>query len=173
MDYDRTEAVAVLRRTPAALDELLRGLPDPWLHASEGPDTWSPRDVVAHLCDAERELWLPRLRLILSGRPTEPFAPFDRVRFRTGYAGWAVDTLLDEFAALRRASLGQLDEIAPGPEALRMQGHHPEFGPVTASQLLATWTVHDLTHLGQILRTMARQYAEAVGPWRQYLRILR
>jgi hypothetical protein len=169
--FDLAEARTLLARTPALLDAWLRGLPEPWLTCSEGPDTWTPVDVLGHLIEGERSDWLLRTRHLLAHGEAVPFAPFDR------FAQFArpvrsVAALLDEFATARRLSLQELDALALEPADLARTGRHPEFGVVTLAQHLATWVAHDLTHVTQIARVMAKRYAAAVGPWRAYLRVL-
>ena len=168
--FELSEGVAVLERTPAALQALLAGLPERWLRATEGEGTWSPYDVVGHLVHGERVNWLPRARHILE-RGEEPFAPFDR----TGHA--AVDENMEErlatFARLRRENLAALRALGLTGADLARTGRHPELGEVRLGQLLATWVAHDLDHVGQIARTMAKAYAGAVGPWSAFLGILR
>ena len=163
------ECVAVLTRTPAALDAQLRGLPDAWTAATEGPGTWSPYVVVGHLIHGERADWMPRLSIILEHGTARPFDPFDReAQFRES-AGKSLETLLDEFATLRSENLERLRALRLAPAQLDLQGMHPDLGPVTVRQLLATWTAHDLGHLLQVSRTMARRYRDEVGPWARYL----
>ncbi len=166
------EAVALLERTPAVLSALLGGLPESWLQATEGEGTWSPFDVVAHLVYSERVNWLPRARHILAGE-NRPFEPFDRTGFIVESRGQSSSELLAAFAELRRENVAVLMAMALTGEDLRRTGLHPEFGEVRLEQLLATWVVHDLTHLAQVTRTMAKRYGEAVGPWDAYLSILR
>jgi hypothetical protein len=166
------EAVAVLERTPAALDALLRGLPDGWIAANEGAGTWSPFDVVGHLIHGERTDWLPRARIILEHGETRAFDQFDRFAQFRDSDGRSLDALLDEFAALRRRSLDALAALALTEADLDRRGGHPELGVVTLRNLLATWVAHDLDHVSQVARVMARQYAEEVGPWSRYLRII-
>jgi hypothetical protein len=172
MTFDLPNAIAILERTPAALDRLLRGLPEAWTAPNEGPQTWSAFDVVGHLIDGEETDWIPRARIILGAGPDRHFIPFDRFRHLTRNWGRPLDDLLDEFAGLRRANLVTLREFRLTPADLARTGVHPEFGTVTLEQLLATWTVHDLNHLTQIARVMAVQYDAAVGPWRAYLSVL-
>lgn len=169
--FDLDDALAVLERTPATLDAMLRGLPDTWLHATEGPSTWSPFDVVGHLIHGERTDWMVRARHILAG-DARPFAPFDREAQFAMDPAEPVSVRLDTFAMLRADNLSALRAMQLTTEQLRLTGQHPAFGTVTLGQLLATWTVHDLTHLAQVARTMARVYGQAVGPWRAYLSIL-
>ena len=171
-DLRLEEAVAVLERTPAAVGALLNGLPDTFVRATEGEGTWSPYDVVGHLVHGERADWLGRARHILSGDPS-PFTPFDRrAQFRQS-EGKSLRELLDEFTELRGRNVAELLEMRLGGADLERTGRHPEFGEVTLGQLLAAWVVHDLDHVAQIARTMAKVYAEAVGPWAAYLSILR
>lgn len=168
-----SEAVAILRRTPQTLDALLRGLPSAWAHATEGGDTWSAFDVVGHLIHGERTDWIPRAQIILQHGERRPFEPFDRFAQRDASTGRSLDELLTEFRELRDASLTTLEGLQLGHADLERTGTHPEFGCVTLGQLIATWTVHDLSHIGQIVRTMARRYDAEVGPWKRYLGILR
>jgi hypothetical protein len=171
-DLRLEEAMAVLERTPAAVGALLDGLPEVWLRATEGERTWSPYDVVGHLVYAERADWLGRARHILSGDPS-PFTPFDRGgQFRES-KGKSLQIHLAEFTELRGRNLAELREMKLGEGDLERTGRHPDFGEVTLGQLLAAWVVHDLDHVAQIARTMAKVYTDAVGPWAAYLSILR
>jgi len=166
------EATAVLEGTPGTLDALLRGLPDSWTAANEGSDTWSPFDVVGHLIHGERTDWMPRVKLLLEHGEAQAFPVFDRrAQFGTS-AGRSLADLLDEFSQLRRGSLQELAALELTPGDLDRRGRHPAFGPVTLRQLLATWVAHDLDHLIQVSRVLARQYADEVGPWRAYLRVI-
>lgn len=167
------DATALLARTPATLDAWLRGLPDGWLHAHEGGDTWSPFDVLGHLIHGERTDWIPRARIVVEHGDARTFEPFDRSAQFAESKGRTIDSLLDEFAAARAANLRGLAEMNLGDADLERRGRHPAFGVVTLRQLLATWVVHDLDHIAQIARVMAGQYTDAVGPWREYLRIIR
>lgn len=167
------ECVSVLTRTPATLNALLRDLPDPWTTATEGPGTWSPYDVVGHLIHGEKADWIPRLTIILEHGPARPFDPFDREAMFRDSRGKPLATLLDEFSALRRDSLAQLNALDLEPEQLELQGTHPALGLVTVGQLLATWTAHDLGHLLQVSRVMARRFKQDVGPFAQFLSAMR
>ena len=170
--FNLDDAVAVLRRTPAALSALLADLPDAWVRATEGAGTWSPYDVVGHLIHGERTDWIPRARHILAGE-ARPFDPFDRTaQFNEG-GDANISELLETFAALRRESLAALAGMRLTEADLGRTGTHPELGAVTLGQLLATWVVHDLDHVAQIARVMAKAYAGAVGPWAAYLSVLR
>jgi DinB superfamily len=172
VNFDLPTGTAVLRRTPSVLRSLMEGLPEGWTRPNEGPETWSPFDVLGHLIDAEETDWMVRARVILAQGPDRRFPPFDRFRHQRENAGETVAALLDRFAQGRARNLDALDALDPGPEQLRLTGEHPEFGSVTLEQLLATWVVHDLGHLAQITRVMSKQYREAVGPWQAYLPVL-
>lgn len=172
MNFRRDEAIALLERTPHALRCLLDGVPDGWLECDEGPDTFSPREVLGHLVHGEKTDWLPRARIIVEHGATRPFEPWDRFAHRTTHAGVPVDRLLDELEQLRHANLAVLRDLVGDDAALERSGLHPELGDVTMAQLIAAWVVHDLTHIAQIARIMARRYAEDVGPWREYLGVL-
>lgn len=173
MNFNLQDARAVLSRTPDVLDVLLRDLPSAWTSATEGPDTWSPYDVVGHLIHGERTDWIPRVEHLLSNGEAIPFPVFDRFAQFEASQGKSLPELLDTFRELRAASLRRLAELNLTPADLERTGQHPQFGRVTLSQHLATWVAHDLDHLLQIARVMGRQYADAVGPWTQYLRIVR
>jgi hypothetical protein len=166
------EGVAILTRTPATLDALLRGLPDGFVHAHEGGETWSPFDVMGHLVHGERTDWIPRARIIVEHGAARPFDTFDRFAQFEESKGKTLDGMLDEFAALRAESLRALDALKLTDADLDRPGTHPQLGGVTLRQLLSCWTTHDLGHIAQIVRVMARQYTVAVGPWEQYLSIL-
>jgi DinB family protein len=166
------EGMAILARTPATLDALLRGLPDGWIAANEGVETWSPFDVIGHLIHGERTDWLARVKRIVEHGNTRPFDKFDRFAQFSASQGRTLGSLLDEFAALRRDNLHELAALRLTETDLDRRGQHPELGPVTLRQLLATWVAHDLDHVVQISRVLARQYSDEVGPWRAYLRII-
>ncbi len=172
MTFDLTQAIAVLEGTPATFRALLAHLPDAWLTPNEGPDTFSAVDNLAHVIHGERADWIPRARLILAQGADRTFAPFDRFAHVRESAGKMVPQLLDEFAVLRAHNLETLRGWELTEAHLALQGEHPVFGPVTLSQLLATWVAHDLGHLAQTARVMAKQYRDAVGPWRAYLPVL-
>lgn len=172
MDYQYDDAVAILRRTPATLTALLHGLPAGWTTGTEGPDTWSAYDIVGHLLHGDETDWLERARIILEQGERRTFGSFNRTAMFEKYAGRPLDELLAAFAQVRASNLETLDSWRLTPEQLALKGTHPKLGTVTLSQLLATWVVHDLNHLGQIVEVMSRQYADAVGPWRAYLAIL-
>ena len=172
MEHNLPDTIAVLSRTPAALDALLRDLPDLWIRRSEGGDTWSVFDVIGHLIQGERTDWMPRARIIMQFGETRAFDPFDRLAQRRESVGKSLGQLLDEFDCLRAANLDELRGLKLTPEDLQRRGRHPAFGGVTLSQLLATWAAHDLTHLHQVSRIMAHQYRAVVGPWSAYLGVL-
>lgn len=172
MEFDLTLGIAVLERTPPTLRTLLRGLGPAWTDATEGPETWSPYAIVGHLIHGERTNWVPRAQLILAQGPNRRFTPFDRVApFRESQSE-SLDDLLDEFARLRAANLATLAGWRLTDTELALAGEHPEFGVVMLRQLLATWVVHDLGHIAQTARVMAKQYRDAIGPWRAYLPIV-
>jgi hypothetical protein len=172
MDFDLQASIAVLRRTPQVIDTLLRDLPTPWIAGTEGPETWSPYDVIGHLIHGERTDWMPRVNHLLTHGEAVAFPAFDRFAQFESSKGKDLGELLDTFADLRTQSLQQLEGLQLAPADFGRTGRHPVFGTVTLGQLLATWTTHDLDHIVQIARVMGRQYADAVGPWRQYLRII-
>ena len=177
--HDRTrrpfvleEAMAVLSRTPAALEALLRGLPQSWVDGNEGGTTWSAYDVIGHLIHGEETDWMPRVRVILAHGDARPFDKFDRLAQFKASSERTLGDLLDEFAAARRQNLDALQTLGLSGADLDRPGRHPELGPVTLRQLLATWVAHDLDHVMQISRVLARQYSDEVGPWRAYLRVI-
>jgi hypothetical protein len=172
MPFDLASAKEILTRTPPTLSTLVRGLPDTWTRANEGPDTWSVFDVLGHLIHGELTDWIPRARMILEHGTGRTFEPFDRFA-QLGEPGEpTLDERLDRFARLRGESLAALDGLALKAADLAREGRHPAFGTVTLGQLLSTWVVHDLGHLRQVARVMAKQYAQEVGPWTAYLRVL-
>ena len=164
--------VAVLERTPATLGALLADLPERLERGNEGGQSWSPFDVLGHLIHGERTDWIPRLRIIFEHGGPREFEPFDRFAQLEASGGRGVEDLLDDFEALRAANLRTLAALDLGPKDLARRGRHPELGEVTAAELLATWAVHDLNHIAQISRIMARQLGAQVGPWRAYLPVL-
>ncbi len=171
-EFSLPETIALLERTPAALNTLLRGLPTAWTGSNEGEDTWNAWEIVGHLIHGERTDWVPRARVILAGDENRRFEPFDRLGHVRESAGKSLDALLDEFAELRRENLTTLGAMNLQPEHLKLRAQHPALGSVSMSELLATWAAHDLTHLHQISRVMAHQYREAVGPWQKFLGVL-
>ena len=172
MDLHLPDALDILERTPPTLRALLSGLTPGWTDAVEGPDTWSPYIIVGHLIHGERTDWIPRARIILEQGPNRRFTPYDRFAQFQESAGKSLTELLDEFAHLRSANVVILEEWNLTDEQLGLTGEHPEFGTVTLRQLLATWAAHDLSHLAQATRVMAKRYRDAVGPWRAYLPVM-
>lgn len=172
MRFTLLEAVQVLERTPSVLSAMLDGVDESWIGGTEGLDTWSPYEVVGHLIHGERTDWMARARLILDHGEQKTFDPFDRFAFASRTEDEPLPILLDRFRELRAANLRDLRALALTAGQLALTGTHPEFGRVTLAQLLATWVVHDLSHIGQIARVMAKQYHDAVGPWTAYLPIL-
>lgn len=172
MEFNLDEAMAALSRTPAALKAMLNDLPRNWVENNEGPETWSPYDVVGHLIHGERVDWITRAKIILEHGAAHPFDPFDRFAQFEESKGKTLGELLNEFAALREQNLVTLREMKIGADDLEKTGQHPALGKVTLKELLATWVTHDLDHIAQIARTMAKQYATEVGPWQAYISIL-
>lgn len=172
MDFDLNQATAVLRRTPATLQALLQGVGESWVRATEGPDTFSPFDVVGHLIDGEETDWIPRARIILAQGPNLRFELYDRFRHKARNAGRSLESLLTEFAQLRAENLELLGSWNLTSRQLDLPGEHPSLGRVTLRQLLAGWPVHDLGHVAQVARVMAKQYRDEVGPWVPFLPVL-
>jgi len=172
MDFDLSSGLAVLHRTPWTVRTMLAGIPAAWTIANEGPDTWSPYDIVGHLIHGERTDWVPRAEIILAQGPNRRFTPFDRFAQFRDSQGKSLEELLDEFARLRSENLMTLRDWRLTESELALEGEHPELGAVTLRQLLASWVAHDLGHIAQIARVMARQYRDAIGPWRAYLTIM-
>lgn len=172
MQHDLQQTILLLARTPAALDALLRDLPEAWTARNEGEQTWSVFDVIGHLLHGERTDWMPRVRTVLQSGETKPFESFDRLAQQRESQGKSLGQLLGEFARAREDNLAQLRALNLSPQDLERRGRHPALGVVTLSELLATWAGHDLTHLHQISRVMAYQYRDLVGPWSRYLGVL-
>jgi len=172
MEFDLEEAISALSRTPTTLKAMLSGLPRNWMENNEGPGTWSPYDVIGHLVHGERTDWIQRAKIILEHGEARPFDPFDRFAQFEESKGKTLGELLEEFAALRERNLATLCEMKIGLGDFEKTGQHPALGRVTLKELLATWVTHDLDHIAQIARTMAKQYTTEVGPWQAYLSIL-
>jgi hypothetical protein len=172
MEFDLHLSMDVLRRTPAVLAELLGGLAEPWVRGTEGPETFSPFDVVGHLIDGEETDWIPRARIILARGADPRFEPYDRFRHRARNVERSPSSLLAEFARLRAANVELLRSWELTASDLDLCGVHPSLGRVTLRQLLAAWVVHDLGHLAQVARVMAKQYRDAVGPWVPFMPVL-
>ena len=172
MEFDLQRGVEILERTPRVLSAMLSGLPPEWTDATEGPDAWSPYVIVGHLIHGERTDWIPRAKIILAQGDERRFTPADRFAQFQESKGKSLADLLNEFADLRARNLETLTGWNLSDEQLALQGVHPEFGPVTMRQLLATWVGHDLGHIAQTARVMAKQYRDAIGPWRAYLPVM-
>ncbi|HWZ45133.1 MAG TPA: DinB family protein [Candidatus Saccharimonadales bacterium] len=170
--FDLTGSIAVLTRTPATLNALLRGLPDIWVRGNEGKNTWNAFDIMGHMVFGERTDWMSRVRIILAEGEARPFDPFDRFAQFKENQDKSLEQLLDDFARLRMENLSALQALGLQREDLTRRGKHPALGTVTLAELLAAWVVHDLTHLHQLSRVMAHQYRDAVGPWSAYLGVL-
>ena len=173
MEQNLQHTMALLARTPSVLNAWMRDLPDAWTFRNEGEKTWSVFDVIGHLIHGERTDWIPRLRIILQSGESRTFEPFDRWAQVRESEGKSLAELLDEFAGLRSENLEQLRAFNLEKDDFHRQGRHPALGVVTLSELLATWAAHDLTHLHQISRIMAHQYRDAVGPWKDFLGVLK
>jgi hypothetical protein len=173
MRFEIEDALRLLARAPATLTALLSALPEAWARCREGPGTWSPHEVVGHLIHGEQTDWVPRVRAILAHGTERPFEPFDRTAQERESVHATLDQLLGRFAELRAANLAALGGLDLGDADLDRAGMHPELGRVTLRQLLATWTAHDLGHVRQICRVLAKQYADEVAPWRAYLPVVR
>ena len=172
MDFDLNAGIAILERTPATFRAMLAGLPPMWTDATEGPDTWSPYVIMGHLIHAERTDWITRAEIILAQGPNRRFTPYDRFAQFRDSKGKSPAELLDEFERVRAENVATLWRWKLTDAQLALEGEHPAFGPVTLRQLLATWVAHDLGHVAQAARVMAKQYREAVGPWRAYLPVM-
>lgn len=172
LPFTLPSSLALLERTPATLRALLDGLPEEWITATEGPDTWSPYDVVGHLAVLEETDWLVRINRIVDPAEDPRFDPVDRFAMFTASQGKSLATLLDEFADRRARNLARVREMNLSAEDFLKEGIHPTFGTVTLRQLLATWAAHDLSHIAQIVRVMAKRYRDEVGPWRANLSVM-
>lgn len=172
MEFDLNHAVTVLSKTPGLVRRMLADLPDEWIRSNEGENTWSPFDVVGHFIQGEKTDWIPRARIILSDATDRTFKSFDRFAQFQNSNGKSLEQLLNEFESLRGENIKTLLGFNITPKDLQREGNHPALGTVTLAQLLSTWVVHDLDHLGQILRVVGKQHRAAVGPWVEYLSIL-
>ena len=173
MEFNLAHTINLLNRTPKVLRALLEGLPSEWINSNEGEETWSPYDVMGHLIHGERTDWIPRAKIIMEEGESRAFESFDRFAQFEESAGKSVEELLKVFATLRHKNIEQLLAMNITPSDLNRRGQHPALGVVTLGQLLATWVTHDHSHIVQIARTMARQYQDAVGPWQEYLSVLK
>jgi len=172
MEQNLEHTISLLTRTPAALNSLLRDLPEAWTMRNEDGNSWTAFDVVGHLIHGERTDWMPRTKMILEFGEGRAFEPFDRRAQERESQGRSLGELLDQFARVRSKNLAELQALKLRPEDLARRGRHPALGVVTLSELLATWAAHDLSHLHQISRIMAHQYREAVGPWSKFLGVM-
>jgi len=172
MEFTLDKSYEILERTPAVLQSLLTGVSDEWTMNNEGPDTFSPYDVVGHLIHGEKTDWPDRIAMILEDGVSKTFVPYDQFAMFEESKGKTLNQLLAEFEAVRKEKLQWLKSLKLTEEDLNKKGLHPSFGEVTLRQLLSTWVVHDLTHIAQITRVMAKQYTEATGPWAEFFRIL-
>lgn len=170
--FDIEEAIQILETTPDVLNVFLSNVPDTWIDADEGPETWSPFDILGHLVHGEKTDWINRTRIILESGESKRFEPFDRFAQFEDSKGKSLPALLEEFEELRRKNVHYLREQALSVDDYEKTGVHPELGEVTLKQLLATWVVHDLSHIRQIARVLAKQYKAEVGPWEKYLRVV-
>ena len=172
MSFALEESREILAGTPAALRATLGGLSEAWLSVDEGPGTWTPWQALAHLTHIEERDWIGRVEMILAHGPEEVLGPVDREAGFERFAGWSVELVLDRFAELRTTNLERLTELGLTDDDMARIGRHADFGPVTLENLLATWTVHDLNHQTQIVKTLAKRYREAIGPWRAFLPVV-
>lgn len=173
MKFNIQNSLDILERTPLVLETMLNGLLEEWIKSNEGPTTWSPFDILGHLIHGEKTDWVPRMEIILAQKADSAFEPFDRFAQFENSTGKTMKQLLDEFKDLRRSNIERLRSKDLTEDEFELKGKHPVFGPVTLSQLLATWVVHDLNHISQISRVLAKQYKSEVGPWVEYLGILK
>lgn len=172
MNFDLNQAISVLEKTPSVFKQLLGSLSQEWTHKNEGKDTWSPYDVLGHLVHGERTDWMPRVEIILSDSENKTFEPYDRFAQIEMSKGKSLGDLLDEFDALRKRNLRNLKSKFLTSQDMSKEGIHPELGTITLKNMLSAWVVHDLGHIAQISRVMAKQYSDEVGPWTQYLTIV-
>ncbi|MBT2682367.1 DinB family protein [Bacillus sp. ISL-37] len=172
MVFNMTEAIEILERTPGTLEALLSGLSEGWVYSNEGEGTWNPSEVIGHLVDGEKYNWIPRLKIILAETDDKSFPAFDRFSHLKDNKHLSIEEKLSEFSSLRKESIKKLKELIVDDKQFVLTGVHPEYGEVEARQLIATWAVHDLTHLSQITRVLAKRYTKEVGPWKSYLGIL-
>lgn len=172
MHFDLNKSIQVLERTPLVLNQLLKNLSEDWTNPNEGENTWSPFDVVGHLIHGEKTDWIPRINIILAHGDSKPFEPFDRFAQVESSKGKTLNSLLEEFQLLRKQNIEELKGFNLKDEDFKKTGRHPELGIITLENLLAAWVVHDLGHINQISRVMAKQYTDEVGPWTQYMKVL-
>ena len=173
MEINLDRSIEVLKTTPYVLDAYLSQLSKDWINNNEGRDSWSPYDILGHLIYGERTDWMPRIKTILNDSGNKKFEPFDRFAQLKKEQNKPIQTMIQEFKDLRKKNLEELIALNITEKDLKRVGFHPELGKVSLQQLLATWTVHDLGHIGQISRVMAKQYLKDVGPWFEYLNVLK
>ncbi|TCT19360.1 DinB family protein [Melghiribacillus thermohalophilus] len=173
MNFKLEEAIEVLERTPKSLEYFLSGLSEGWLTCNEGEGTWNATEVVEHLIEGEKHNWIPRIETILTEGENKPFPEFDRFSHLKQESAATIEEKLKEFRALRKENLSRLKPFITSESTLELTGTHPAFGTVKLRELISTWAVHDLTHISQIVRVMAHRYREDVGPWKEYLGILK
>ncbi|WP_079508909.1 DinB family protein [Mesobacillus jeotgali] len=173
MAFHMEEVIEMLERTPKVLEQYLVGLSDDWLKADEGEGTWNPSQVIGHLIYGEKYNWIPRLELILSDKKDKRFLVFDRFSHLQLYKEYSISEMISEFGSLRTDSIEKMKQLIKHESQLELSGIHPVYGEVKARELISTWMVHDLTHISQITRVMAKRYEMAVGPWKSYLGILK
>ncbi|MGI8383980.1 DinB family protein [Robertmurraya sp. P23] len=173
MKFTLEEAIEVLEKTPYTLETLLVGLSEGWVECHEGEGTWNAAEVIDHLIDGEKMNWIPRLQMILEDGESKPFPPFDRFAHLEQKSEQSLKEKFTEYKRLREQNIKKLIELVDPEEHLELTGIHPAFGVVKVRELISTWVVHDLTHMAQIVRVMAKRYQTDVGPWKEYLGILR
>lgn len=173
MNFKLEEAIEVLERTPKALEVFLSGISDPWLQCNEGEGTWNPAEVIEHLIEGEKNNWIPRLDFILQEGESKAFPPFDRFAHLTDGHGRSLEEKFVDFKTIRAKKINKLKKLIESDQQLELTGYHPAFGVVKVRELISTWVVHDLTHIAQIVRVMAKRYSTDVGPWEEYLSILK
>ena len=172
MSFSIDKSIEILERTPVVIETMLKGISKDWVTKNEGPKTWSAFDIVGHLIHGEKTDWIPRMEIILSNKTNKKFVPFDRFAQFKNSKGKSLHQLINEFKKLRKNNISKLKSKRLQTKYLNKKGIHPAFGNVTLKQLLATWVVHDLNHIAQISRVMAKQYKKEVGPWKEYLKII-
>ena len=172
MKYSIERSIEILERTPAVLNSMLSGIGDDWVMNDEGPETFSPYDVIGHLVHGEKTDWTARTKMILEFGDTKTFVPWNRFAQYEESKGKTLQELLDEFMAIRKENMDWFKSLQLTEADLDKKGMHPKLGPVTLRNLLATWVVHDLTHIAQVARVMAKQYEDEMGPWPEFFRIL-
>jgi len=172
MKFQIEKAIEILSQTPTVVKSLLGNLSDDWIKNTSNSKNWSPFDIIGHLIHGEETDWIPRVEIIVAQGENLTFEPFDRFAQFEKSKNKTLNELIETFAVSRTKNLGILREMNLTEEKLKLKGTHPELGEVTLEQLLATWVVHDLNHLKQLVTVLAYKYAENVGVWKEYLSIL-